>query len=198
MPGPIDGLRKVGPSNMVEQELADLFNEILQTRTDYPWKPTWEADYSKMEPPPPPPGFREATLMPPNVGTFADEEAPWEFLRRVVPNLEGRTPSIQVGPTGAAVDRLLGSGFGPEDFGRTNLLGGTDIEGGRVSLNPDLAAGRGQFLDFDDRGRSLLDRTTAHEMAHVAGEKYHTRRLSNIEGLMDMARQYNRMNRGGQ
>lgn len=198
MPGPIDGLRKVGPSNMVEQELADLYNEILQTRTDYPWKPTWEADYSKMEPPPPPPGFREATLMPPNVGTFADEEAPWEFLRRVVPNLEGRTPSIQAGPTAATADALDQYGFGPEQFGRTTLLGATDIDGQRISLNPALAAGSGRFASDPDRGRSQLDRTTAHEFAHAAGEREHTRRLSNIEGLMDMARQYNRMNRGGQ
>jgi hypothetical protein len=180
MPGPLDGLKRGGPSNMVEQELADLFNQKL--------------NQGRGSVPPPAPGFRQDTLTPPHVGPFADEESPWAFLFRVVPGLRGIAPSIQVGPADGAVRSLLKSGYDPSDYGKVNLLGTTEIKDNRISLNPSISGkpeGNFRFSD-PDRLRREFNTTTAHELYHAAGHPDEDREMSNIEGLMTMAREYQR------
>lgn len=209
MPGPIDGLKKasprpVGPSNMVEQELADLFNEAIHTNEDYPWDKIRSAQTgwlelpgsgpSQMPVPPPPPGFRQNTLTPPTGGAFEGEEAPWDYLQRIVPNLRGRSPSIQYGPSAGTTSELLKAGFGPQDYGIVNKLGSTNLATKKIDLNPSISGGprQGGFRDMDGPTiRGYNDSTVAHELGHAVGID-HGRGMNNVEGLMRMAREYDR------
>lgn len=194
--GPLKGLKSVGPTNSVEQELADLYNQQLHS-DHYRAVNEWVPNGPDRIIPPQPPGFRQDTLTPPHVGPYSDEEAPWDFLYRIAPNLRGISPSIQVGPTAGVVESLIRSGYGPGDFGRVNLLGSTNITGNKIALNPSIAgAPEGNYrFSSPERLRREFDTTTAHELYHAAGHEDEDRAMNNIEGLMTMAREYQRRQR---
>ena len=167
-----------GPTNEVEQELSDIYNKHAKSV----WVPAWKEAEDVINPTSPP-DFRKTTLMPPPVSSDT-EEPPWDYLHRVVPELRGRGNKVQVGPNTGVLNVLEKSGFGPEEYPTTNLLGLMDVNTNDISLNPRLL----------DEKPHWLDATTAHEMGHTVGIR-HGREMNNIEGLMTMAREAQRMKR---
>lgn len=199
MPGPLDGLRRAGPSNMVEQELADMFKQKLHQRaygpnSDEPYQDGMTED-GMLPIPHPPPGFRQGTLLPPKTGSYGGQEEPWDYLMRIVPELEGISPSVQVGPTKGVIDWMDASGFqDPSDYGKLNLLGALSPSTNKISINPSIAGKPqgGYRRDSTEVLRSDQDRVAAHEMYHAAGHVTEDREMGNLEGLMIMAREAQR------
>lgn len=84
-----------------------------------------------------------------------------------VPGLREKLGFVVQGPTGASMQRMMGSGFAPDQFSGVNLLGITELPSvenkkrkADVGLNPDLTPGEHKFN---------TDSILAHELAHVGG-----------------------------
>lgn len=175
-----------GPTNMVEEELADIYNKYArQRRPVFGWSGR-DIDSVEVESPP---DFRPNTLTPPPVSSQTEEPI-WDYIHRVAPETRGRSGRIQYGVNRGAIEDLESSGFDPEDYPTVNLLGGTERGGTRdISLNPRLA-----IETYGLEGPFNEDATVAHEIGHSVNIP-HGREMNNIEGLAGMAREYERMKR---
>lgn len=80
-----------------------------------------------------------------------------DSLFRAVPDLQGRVKTIQRGPTQAAVEALAASGFGPELFGGSNLLGIYDPTRSEIGITPSG--------DYEDSMGHFG--TVGHELGHA-------------------------------
>lgn len=79
----------------------------------------------------------------------------FEGIRRLVPDAGRGVSRIQFGPNAGTAMTLMDSGFRPDQFDKTNLLGFTENDTNNISLRPS--------------GNYDVDETLAHELAHAAG-----------------------------
>jgi hypothetical protein len=104
-----------------------------------------------------------------------DVRQAYEEITKIAPELRGRASRIQVGPSGGAAEDLMESGFGPHQYGITNLMGTFSPTTHEISLNPNVAN--------NDAAHSLRH-TLAHELGHAAG--YHEGdQMKQIEAAAD-------------
>ena len=90
-----------------------------------------------------------------------------EDIFDAAPDMRGRSPNIQHGPTNAAIRSLQRSDIDPSRFANSSLLGVTDLQAGNhheIGISPGLGGSIDKWM-----GANSLPSTIAHELGHVAG-----------------------------
>jgi hypothetical protein len=128
---------------------------------------------------PPAPQFRKNAF--PLVIGRPGEARLVEKLLNIIPEARGSTPSILFGPGEGASDFLADSGFGPEDFEKTNLLGTTHNKTRAININPRLRHEDPSFMleTLTHELKHAHDRPP-HKQAYEAGYKYPKRLLKDV------------------
>lgn len=156
-------------------EIKDDPNFVDITPKDVPPKWYQDANDPAFQPSVPmrvmrPPMFRTPTQVL-GGSEFANDV---ERLLTDVPELRGRVKTIQHGPTSAALGNLAESKFGPQDFGRTNLMGIYDPHQNDVGINPSLNSSL----------EPLNTTTIGHEIGHSMG-LYDNEKMDAFEKLIE-------------
>lgn len=87
------------------------------------------------------------------------------------PDMRGRAPKIQHGPSSDVFKILRASGFGDNDYSKVNLLGTTNSRTKNVTINPRL----NPQTSFD------FPSVLAHEMGHVVNIRDNQKELEDTE-----------------
>lgn len=147
----------------------------LKLRQMFNADPSLEDDpnFVDITPPSDPDAPKMRVMKPPMSRTPTEVRGGRDFARSVerlltdVPELRGRAPVIQHGPTDAASEYLKMGGFRPDEYMRTNLLGIFDHRNKNISVNPRLIPSHDKLGNHPG-----FTSTVGHELGHSMDVKH--------------------------